>query len=275
MKNRTSCTPLSCLGAFVGTALAGVIIYSNSFTTKADTTNLRRVAVPGTGTHCKRALSGGQMQVTIGKSTTECDYRTPIVSASGSDANFDITAKITLSPASALAKKTFLSVGLRESETGTGAGKYRLDVSPAAQRFALRRYDGVQKGAEATVFAQGKRNFIRAGKSNKIRLIVYNSAGQATLIARINGTVVSTATDRGPARRSPHAALDRPRDGVRPRRDWQLRQRGYSDSCALSASLANQSDLAPPTKVCQTGRTGLLYRLRISSRAAEISSENQ
>jgi hypothetical protein len=191
---------VACLGAM---ALAGFPVYSNGFDTRADVLEMSRLIVPGTGTHCKRTLSGGKMHVTVGKGTTECDYSPPVVAASDSDGgNFDISAKVTLASDSKLKKKTFLSVGLRVQNTGAGAGKYRLDVSPEAQRFALRRYEGAEKASEVPagrIFAQGKRGFIKkSGKPNKIRLKVFNVGSSATLIAKINGKVVATLTDVAP-----------------------------------------------------------------------------
>lgn len=185
---------LACLG---GSALAGVVVYSNGFSNRAKVLELKRVIVPNTGKRCKRQAVGGQMMVTVGKSTIECDYSPPFIADLGGD-DLDIFAKVTLSPASKLPKKTFLSVGLRGDGDGTN-GKYRLDVSPGAQRFYLRRYDGTDKGSEATLLESGKKGFIKkAGKPNKIRLKVANVSGGARITAKINGRTVASVVNPSP-----------------------------------------------------------------------------
>lgn len=190
---------IAVLGASV--ASADFLVYKNTFSTKAELLQMRHLFLPGAGTHCKRALIRKKMRVTVGRSTVECGFSPPVAADSGSSGgNFNIAASITLSPQSKLKKKTFMSVGLRVKESGGGSSKYRLDVNPAAKRFALRKYLNGEKAADVPanrVFAQGKRKFINTtGIPNRIGLRVTNdTAGSAVILAKINGRIVASAVD--------------------------------------------------------------------------------
>jgi hypothetical protein len=190
---------IGALGASV--ASADFLAYKNTFSTRADLLQMKHLFVPGAGTHCKRALAGKKMRATVGRSTVECDFSPPVVADSGSSGgNFNIAATIVLSPRSKLPKKTFMSVGLRVKESGGGSSKYRLDVSPATKRFALRKYQNGEKAANVPgnrVYAQGKRKFINTtGIPNRIGLKVTNdAAGSAVILAKINGRAVASTID--------------------------------------------------------------------------------
>jgi hypothetical protein len=150
--------------ALIGSAGAAPIgLYRNGMETDAQRGQIGKLS----GDRCGRGGSAHAFRIVVGKATSECAYRTPVV---GRD--LEIAARLRLfgSTPKAVKRKAFLAVNLRTGEAGAG---YQLAVFPVQAKAQLRKvlsdgsveYLRIEKGLSAV---KG------AGKANELRLRAFN-----------------------------------------------------------------------------------------------------
>ncbi|MDQ2939484.1 MAG: hypothetical protein M3R23_03025 [Actinomycetota bacterium] len=179
--------PLAVLGSAAAAAAAlgaSIPIYTNAMSSTAARGQLVHL---GKST-CARGGGAGALNVTVGKQTRECQFRTPVVGA-----NLDITAttRLLAGTPSTIQARTFVAVSLRDG----GNGQYQLAVFPKKGSFQLRR--DVPPNVDRTLLAKGKASGIKAvGKPNKLRLQVFPTAtGETHLTAFVNGKKLASVVD--------------------------------------------------------------------------------
>src|SRR5215470_2351975 len=101
--------------ALAGASMIG--IYRNSMASLAQ----RKQMVKLSGRSCDRAGVGGAMRVVIGKKTSACSYRTPVL---GRDLEIAATERLLSGTPTSLQRKAFLGLELRAG----GGAKYALLV---------------------------------------------------------------------------------------------------------------------------------------------------
>lgn len=173
--------------AVAGAAMIG--IYRNSMASLAQ----RKQMVKLSGHSCDRAGVAGAMRITIGKATSSCSYRTPVL---GRDLEIAATERLLSGTPKALQKKVYLGLELR---AGAGA-KYQLLVFPGQRKAQLIKV--TKDGAKYLAVAKNEKAVLGTGEANKLRLRATNitsgpEKGKAQLFAYIGGTLVGEATDEG------------------------------------------------------------------------------
>ncbi len=178
------------LALSAGAAMVG--IYRNPMTSTAQRSQLVKLS----GRSCVRGGSEQALRITIGKRTSDCSYRTPVV---GRDLEIAASERLLSATPKGLQRKVFLGLVLR---TGGGAG-YQLAVYPAQQKVQLRRN---LPGGKVNYLAIAKVQSAVQGldKANDLRLSAINIAsgperGQCRLLAYVGGKLVAEATDPGAA----------------------------------------------------------------------------
>jgi hypothetical protein len=176
---------LSC--AVAGAAMIG--IYRNPMESLAQ----RKQMVKLSGRSCARAGVGGAMRITIGKKTSACSFRTPVL---GRDLEIAATERLLSGTPAPLQKKAFLGLELRAG----GGAKYQLLVFPRQRKAQLikvtkseTKYLHIQKNETAIV---------GVNEPNKLRLraVTVTSGperGEARLFAYVGSTLVAEAVDDG------------------------------------------------------------------------------
>ena len=84
------------------------------------------------GESCNRGGSEDALRVTLGKRTSECSYRTPVI---GRDLEIGATARLLSGTPKGLRKQAFLALDLRAGEEGA---HYQLAVYPLQRKAQLR-----------------------------------------------------------------------------------------------------------------------------------------
>lgn len=176
------------LAAVAGAAMVGV--YRNSM----ETTALRGQIVKLSGQRCARGSLDGALQITIGKGTRECSYRTPVL---GRDLEIAATERLLGETPKALKRKAFLGLQLR---AGDGA-YYQLAVFPVQRKVQLRKVlgDGTTTYLDIVQSVSGVEGVDRA---NQLRLSAINvtngpDRGLCRLAAYVGGRLVAEAVDAG------------------------------------------------------------------------------
>ncbi len=179
--------PLAVLASAAAAAAAlgaSIPIYTNAMSSTAARTQLVHL---GKST-CSRSGRARALNITVGKRTRECQYRTPVVGA-----NLDIktTARLLAGTPSAIQARTFVAVSLRDGDNG----QYQLAVFPKKGSYQLRR--DVPPNAGRTLLAKGKASRIKAvGKPNKLRLQAFPTAdGSTHLTVFVNGKKLASVVD--------------------------------------------------------------------------------
>jgi hypothetical protein len=172
--------------AGAGAAMVG--IYRNPMTTTAQRAQLVKL----TGRSCARGGSEQALRITIGKRTSGCSYRTPVV---GRDLEISASERLLSSTPKSLQRKVFLGLVLR---TGGGAG-YQLAVYPAQQKVQLRKNLPGGK-VKYLAIAKSQSAVLGLDKANDLRFSAINVAsgpekGQCHLLAYAGGKLVAEATD--------------------------------------------------------------------------------
>lgn len=170
-------------------AAAMIGIYRNSMSSLAQRSQLVKLS----GRSCARAGVGGAMRITIGKATSSCSYRTPVL---GRDLEIAATERLLSGTPAALQKKAFLGLELRAG----GGAKYALLVFPRQRKAQL-----IKVTKEATrylVIAKNSKAVVGVNEANKLRLRVVNvttgpERGQARLFAYVGSQLVGEAKDEG------------------------------------------------------------------------------
>jgi hypothetical protein len=183
---------LAALLVAAGAGAAMVGIYRNGMATTAQRAQLVKLS----GRSCARGGSEQALRITIGKRTSGCSYRTPVL---GRDLEVSASERLSSATPKGLQRKVFLGLVLR---TGGGAG-YQLAVYPAQQKVQLRKS---LPGGKVEYLAIAKAQSAVKGldKANDLRFSAINVAsgpekGQCHLLAYVGGKLVAEATDPGAA----------------------------------------------------------------------------
>jgi hypothetical protein len=191
MKLRFSATLLAALAAgLLVCAVAGatmVGIYRNSMESLAQRSQLVKLS----GKTCTRAGAGGAMRITIGKATSSCAYRTPVL---GRDLEIAATERLLSGTPTALQRKAYLGLMLR---AGAGA-KYALLVFPRQRKAQLIKVTSA--GTRYLAIAKNEKAVVGINEANKLRLRAVNvtsgpEKGQARLFAYVGSKLVGEAKD--------------------------------------------------------------------------------
>src|SRR3954452_4828993 len=193
MRLRFSATFLAALAAgllvcaVAGAAMIG--IYRNGMESLAQRSQLVKLS----GKTCGRAGAGGAMRITIGKATSSCSYRTPVL---GRDLEIAATERLLSGTPSALQKKAYLGLELRAG----GGAKYALLVFPGQRKAQLIKV--TKEGTEYLAIAKNAKAVGGINEANKLRLRAVNvtsgpEKGQARLFGYVGSTLVGEAEDEG------------------------------------------------------------------------------
>jgi hypothetical protein len=173
--------------AVAGAAMIG--IYRNGMASLAQRSQLVKLS----GKTCARAGAGGAMRITVGKATSSCAYRTPVL---GRDLEIAATERLLSGTPTALQRKAYLGLMLR---AGAGA-KYALLVFPRQKKAQLIKVTG--EGTKYLAIAKNEKAVVGVNEANKLRLRAVNvttgpEKGQARLFAYVNDKFVGEAKDEG------------------------------------------------------------------------------
>jgi len=168
-------------------AIAGVTVYSNSFTSRGGVKDLRHAE----GKHCDKSWRKKAKKVVIRakKGRAVCGYRPPVEGdASMPDHYFQATEKLDKSTPKSVRDHVYLGVGVRSAKD-TG---YELWVFPTERKFKVARRAG---GDNVGFLAKGKNKAIKGrGKRNVLGLKAVGSQ----IIAKVNGKRLAKTVDRNP-----------------------------------------------------------------------------
>ena len=178
---------LAALG-LAASALAGVTVYKNNFSSKREAKELRHAE----GKHCQKRWrrKARNLRVNVKKGPDVCGYRPPVEGdTAGPDHDFQAKMKLLKATPKGVRDGAYLAVAVR---SGKNAG-YELRVFPTKHKFQLLRGPS---GGGSGFPAQGKSEAVNGiNKPNVLRLKAVN----AKVIARVNGTRVARVTDSNPA----------------------------------------------------------------------------
>jgi hypothetical protein len=180
--------------AIVGSLAVGAVALAAAipvYTNDMSTTGLRSQLVKQGKARCARSGEAARLKVKIGKQTSECVFRTPVV---GKSLEIKATERVLSGTPDSIRSRVFVAVGLRVGNSG----QYQLAVFPKKGSFQLRR-DAPPNG-DRTLLANGKSNAVRdINKANKVRLQAFAGGGDVRLVAFVNGKKVATAVETGNA----------------------------------------------------------------------------
>jgi hypothetical protein len=171
--------------AVAGAAMIG--IYRNNMASLAQRSQLVKLS----GRSCDRAGVGGAMRIVIGKKTSACSFRTPVL---GRDLEIAATERLLSGTPVNLQRKAFLGLELR---AGAGA-KYQLLVFPRQRKAQLIKV--TSEGSKYLAVAKNEKAVLGVNEANKLRLRAVNvtsgpDKGKAHLFAYVGGALVGEATD--------------------------------------------------------------------------------
>jgi hypothetical protein len=176
------------LAAGAGAAMIG--IYRNSM----ETTALRGQLVKLSGRSCARGGLDGALRIEVGKRTSECSYRTPVL---GRDLEIAATERLLGGTPTALRRKAFLGLQLRAG----GGARYQLAVFPVQRKVQLRKVldDGAVRYLDVAKSVGGVKG---VGQANQLRLSAINvtsgpEKGSCRLRAYVGGKLAAEALDAG------------------------------------------------------------------------------
>ena len=194
MRHRFSTTFLAALAvgllccAVAGAAMIG--IYRNGMESLAQRSQLVKLS----GKACARAGAGGAMRITIGKATSSCSYRTPVL---GRDLEIAATERLLSTTPKPVQRSAYLAVDLRAG----GGARYQLAVFPLQRKAQVRKVL-----ADGTIeYLDIEKNLAEIGgadKANQLRLRAFNvtageGKGNCQLLAFIGGKLIAEVTDEG------------------------------------------------------------------------------
>jgi len=173
------------LAAGAGAAMIG--IYRNGMETTAQRAQLVKLAGGG----CTRGGADGALRIAIGKRTSACSYRTPVL---GRDLEISATERLLSGTPPALQHKAYLALELRAG----GGAKYQLLAFPLQHKVQLVKVG--PEGSEYLAIEKDVKTLMGVNKANALRLRAVNATsgserGQASLLAYVGGTLVAEATD--------------------------------------------------------------------------------
>jgi len=173
--------------AVAGAAMIG--IYRNGMETLAQRSQMVKLA----GRNCDRAGAGGAMRIAVGKKTSACSFRTPVL---GRDLEIAATERLLSGTPTDLQRKAFLGLELRAG----GGAKYQLLVFPRQRKAQLIKV--TEEGSKYLAIAKNEDAVKGINEANKLRLRATNitsgpEKGQARLFAYVGRTLVGEAVDAG------------------------------------------------------------------------------
>jgi hypothetical protein len=165
--------------AIVGLVLAGVAsaafvaIYRNALETTAQRSEVLKLS----GKACSRGGGKTTLNITVGKLTEECAYKTPVV---GSDLEIAATGQVNPATPANVAKKAFLGLQLRAG----GGAKLELRVFPGQKKAQIARIT-----EEGIKFLAVKKNIVSLNEAQAVvlRLRVISGAGELAGTCKIGG----------------------------------------------------------------------------------------
>src|SRR5690349_11510103 len=159
MKLRFSASLLAALAAGLlvcaVAAAAMVGIYRNPMESLGQRSQLVKLS----GRTCARAGVGGALRVTVGKATSSCSYRTPVL---GRDLEIAATERLLSGTPKALQKKAYLGLELRAG----GGAKYALLVFPRQRKAQLIKVTG--EGTKYLAVARNEKAVVGINEANKL-----------------------------------------------------------------------------------------------------------
>jgi hypothetical protein len=173
--------------AVAGAAMVG--IYRNGMESLAQRSQLVKLS----GSSCDRAGASGAMRISIGKATSSCSFRTPVL---GRDLEIAATERLLSGTPTALQRKAYLGLELRAG----GGAKYALLVFPRQRKAQLIKVTGA--GTKYLAIAKNEKAVVGINEANKLRLRAVNvtsgpEKGQARLFAYVGNKLVGEAVDDG------------------------------------------------------------------------------
>lgn len=186
-------TLLAALAATVvlcaGAQAAMIGIYRNGMESLSQRSQLVKLS----GRSCDRAGVGGVMRVSVGKATSSCSFRTPVL---GRDLEIAATERLLSGTPTPLQRKGYLGLELR---AGAGA-KYQLLVYPRQRKAQLVKV--TKDGAKYLAIAKNQKTIGGINEANKLRLRAVNvtsgpDRGEARLFAYAGNALVGEAVDAG------------------------------------------------------------------------------
>jgi hypothetical protein len=166
------------------TAIAGVTVYTNNFSSKGGAKELRHAE----GKHCQRSWRKKAKNVVVRakKGKTVCGYRPPVEGdAKAPDHYFKATEKMGKNTPKSVRDRVYTGIAVRSAKN---VG-YELWVFPTQRKFKLARLDG---GGKPTFLAKGDNKAIKGrGKSNHLGLKAVGSK----IIAKANGKRLAKTVD--------------------------------------------------------------------------------
>jgi hypothetical protein len=132
--------------AFAATAAAALITLDRN---PMETAAQRAAVVKLSGSRCQAGGSNTAFRITIGKGTSECAYRTPVI---GRDLQISATMRLLSKTPANVRTKAYLALSLRSG----GGGHYQLAVFPLQRKAQLIK-----------VFPDGSEKILRVAKNLK------------------------------------------------------------------------------------------------------------
>jgi hypothetical protein len=145
------------------------------------------------GERCGRGGSEHAFRITVGKATSECAYRTPVV---GRDLEIGATARLFSVTPKAVKRKAFLAVNLRTGEQGAG---YQLAVFPLQRKAQVRKVHSDGR-IEYLHIERGLASVRGTDEPNELRLRAFNvtsgpDKGKCRIVAFVGGRQVADLVD--------------------------------------------------------------------------------
>ncbi len=180
---------LASLAVAASASAALIGLYRNPMQSDAQRGQIGKLS----GERCGRGGSDQAFRITIGKATSECAYRTPVV---GRDLEISATERLFAATPKAVKRKAFLAVNLRTGEAGAG---YQLAVFPLQRKAQLRkvRSDG---SVQFLHIEKGVDTIRGTDEPNALRLRAFNvtsgpDKGKCRVVAFVGGRQVADVLD--------------------------------------------------------------------------------
>jgi hypothetical protein len=175
---------------FAAAAIAAPVgIYRNAMSNEPQREQVRKLL----GDSCNRGGAEDALRVKVGKRTSECSYRTPVI---GRDLEIAASARLLSGTPKSVRHKSFLAVNLRAGEQGA---HYQLAVYPLQRKAQLRKTstDGRTHYFE---IAKGVKAVKGVNQATDLRLRAFNitsgpDKGGARILAFVGRQRIAEVTD--------------------------------------------------------------------------------